>query len=167
MPKPDFHAIVADAKRKHEERQRAEARQKKSAGAAEEERIDAGISWLKTVLRPLLHEAAAALAGEKIELAIHESFDVYGTEHLPETLFQCLGRAGTGRGGMSARPHSDKYWIRCDGEHYQVGAGGNYASAPQRYASKVALGDKKAAEKLNDTICACIESYYDSLGGRL
>jgi hypothetical protein len=166
MPKPDFHAVIADAKRKLEERRRAaKQKQKKSAGVSEEERIDAGVRWLKAVLRPLLAEAAAALAGEKIELAIEESFDVHGTEHLPDILFQCLGAPGTGRGGLSARAHSDKYWIRCDGESCQVGAGGDLASEPQRLAPKVALSDKSVADGLNDAICACIESYYDDLGG--
>jgi hypothetical protein len=164
-PKPDFRAFIAEAKRKHQERKIADERQRKSksAGTTDGERIDAGIRWLKVAVLPLLQEARAVLAGEKIELAVHPSFDVHGTPHLPDVLFQCLGPASAARRGLRRRSHSDKYWIRCDGEGFEVGIGGDPASAPQRLNPKVKLTDKRVDDRLNDAICACIQSYYDSL----
>ena len=164
MPsRPDIRAIIAAAKPKYEERQRADARQRKMGAAADEEQIDAGIRWLKVALLPLLTEASAVLADEKIELAVHPSFDVHGTPHLPDVGFQCLGPQSAGRWGLSGRPHSDKYWICCDGESFEVGIGGDHASAPQRFTAKVKLSDKHVGDSLNDAICACIQSYYDNL----
>jgi len=162
-PKPDFRAIITAAKRKYEERQRADARQRKSGAAADEEQIDAGIRWLKVAVLPLLTEASTVLAGEKIELTVHPSFDVHGTPHLPDVLFQCLGPPSAGRRGLSGRPHSDKYWIRCDGESFAVGTGGDHASAPQRFNARMKLSDKRVDDRLNDAICGCIQSYYDNL----
>ena len=164
MPsKPDFRAIIAGAKRKYEERRRADAHQRTTGATADEEQIDAGIRWLKVALLPLLTEASTVLAGEKIELVVHPSFDVHGTPYLPDIGFQCLGPQRAGRWGLSGRPHSDKYWIRCDGESFEVGIGGDPASAPQRFDPKVKLSDKRVDERLNDAICACIQSYYDNL----
>lgn len=162
-PKLDFRAFIAEAKRKHQERKSADERQRKSAGITDEERIDAGIRWLKVAVLPLLQEASAVLAGEKIELAVHPSFDVHGTPHLPDVLFQCLGPANAARRGLSGRPHSDKYWIRCDGETFDVGSGGDHASTPRRMNPRVKLSDKRVDDRLNDAICACIQSYYDNL----
>jgi hypothetical protein len=160
--KSRFRDIIDGAKRKHEDRLRTEAEQRKRDAAERERRVDAGIHWLKTVVRPLLEEAKLALAAEKIEIAIVESFDVQSTPHLPDISFQCVGAK---RRGSATQPHSYKYWVRADGESFEIGTGSDYASAPQRLEGRVKIDARRARERLEDAICAAIESYYASLGG--
>jgi hypothetical protein len=160
----DFPSMIANARHQHEQRIQ-QARDKAEKERETQTRIEeAGTTWLKRHLIPLLERAKRTFHAQGVPTEIGSNFGVLRSiSGKPTVWFRCIGPSAV-RGQVT--PTSRPAYFRCDGQTFEIGLGNSNIDepwSPDRILASVDVAGADVKSSIAAAIQSILESYYTGL----
>jgi hypothetical protein len=163
----DFQSMIANAKQQHEKRIQQAKDEAEKARQARTRVEEAGTTWLKRHIIPLLERAKRTFHAQGVPTEMGSNFGVLRSiSGKPTVWFRCIGPTVATTLARQVTATSKPAYFRCDGQTLDIGLGNSKLGepwSPDTILSSIDVGGTDIRVSIGTAIQSVLDSYYSEL----